>query len=277
MAGATPNDALDAYVAYTEKKIKKPLFARMLSGCFAGYLVGMYAHSTVRIASIFYSPENFLQSQIGTMLYATCFSTAFAVISATSSDLCTSNCAGGTFYLYRSRQGSFAERLANAIRLLGLSFAMNVVGVIIAALSITYLGGSARPDSPLYNYLCYAAEGKVKTPFLDYIFSGTACTICITISVWMQLMSSDSSGKYFAMFFPVLCFVMGGFQHYVANAFTVFAGWILGCNVCLQDILLVCLLPTAIGNIIGGSVVFPGFILPITPEKKTEEATPLYS
>ncbi|MFB8787043.1 formate/nitrite transporter family protein, partial [Pasteurella multocida] len=65
--------------------------------------------------------------------------------------------------------------------------------------------------------------------------------------------------KVVAMYLPVWFFVAAGYEHSIANMFTVQMGMILGANLSVQRYLSHVLLPVLVGNILGGGF-FVGFI-----------------
>jgi formate/nitrite transporter len=71
------------------------------------------------------------------------------------------------------------------------------------------------------------AEHKAHIGAVENITSGFLCNILVAFSVWLSFSAKDATGKIFAMFFPILLFVVSGFQHVVANMFYLTIGYFM--------------------------------------------------
>lgn len=80
-------------------------------------------------------------------------------------------------------------------------------------------------SSGQYNYTSGAlgaftikvALGKVSLSFLPALISGILCNILVCAAVLMASTAKDIAGKSLAIFFPIMAFVISGFEHCVAN------------------------------------------------------------
>ena len=106
------------------------------------------------------------------------------------------------------------------------------------------------------------------------------CNVFVCIAVLMAAASKDISGKVWAIFFPIMAFVVSGYEHCVANMYYIPAGIIAAAEDCYvkaaetaygytasQMELLTWgnfvtknLIPVTLGNIVGG-MVFVGLPL----------------
>ncbi len=84
----------------------------------------------------------------------------------------------------------------------------------------------------------------------------------VCLAVWASMASTSTAGKIFAVYLPVLAFVVCGFEHSVANMYYLSAGLMAGAEygitaagLNIGNALLYCLLPSTIGNIIGGFLI----------------------
>ncbi|KRM32787.1 formate nitrite transporter family protein [Agrilactobacillus composti DSM 18527 = JCM 14202] len=97
------------------------------------------------------------------------------------------------------------------------------------------------------------ATAKLADSPLAMVVSGVGCNILVCMAIFIGAMSKDFFGKIFGIWFPIMIFVVCGFQHVVANAFILAAGVFAGAGFTagqlIQNILLVFL-----GNAIGGSL-----------------------
>lgn len=82
----------------------------------------------------------------------------------------------------------------------------------------------------------------------------------------MAFAADDVAGKIIGLFFPVMIFVLCGFEHCIANMYYISAGimannmYALGAaNLSLTNFLLGNLLPVTLGNIAGGALIGIGY------------------
>ena len=111
------------------------------------------------------------------------------------------------------------------------------------------------------------AVAKVSMTFGDALVRGVLCNFLVCIAVWISFAAKDVAGKIVGLFFPIMVFVLSGFEHSVANMYYVSAGLFAAGNptylaaatadtsvLTWGAMFLKNLLPVTIGNIIGGSV-----------------------
>lgn len=68
------------------------------------------------------------------------------------------------------------------------------------------------------------AQAKVDMDFGRAFISAIACNWMVCMGIWFYFGSKFTSGRILAMWFPVMIFVLIGFQHFVANMFIIPAG-----------------------------------------------------
>ncbi len=79
---------------------------------------------------------------------------------------------------------------------------------------------------------------------------GILCNILVCAAVYIAIRTGDTAGKMFAAYFPVMLFVLCGFEHSIANMYFIPMGQILsGIDI---GLLMNNLIPVTLGNIIGG-------------------------
>ena len=122
-------------------------------------------------------------------------------------------------------------------------------------------------------YAIKVAVGKVGISPLKGITSGILCNILVCIAILMAVAATDIVGKVWAIFFPIMAFVVGGFEHCVANMFYIPVGMMAAQNPVyvakaqeaygltaeqIQGLTILHSLnnfiPVTIGNILGGMV-----------------------
>ena len=102
------------------------------------------------------------------------------------------------------------------------------------------------------------AQAKVAADAGKAVVSGIGCNWLVCMAVWLCYATKSMVGKFFGVWFPIMIFVLIGFQHVVANMFVIPAAiwggapiswWQFGHN----------MLWVYIGNALGGAVFVGGF------------------
>lgn len=145
---------------------------------------------------------------------------------------------------------SWGEMLRNW----GVVWVANLIGSVVLAWLMLQSG--------LYGEAMIAraiaiAEAKVAIPLVEVIIRAIFCNIFVVLAVWMQAGAKDIISKIFAIWFPIMLFVLSGFEHSVANMFFIPMGLFAGADITWGQIFINNIIPVTIGNIIGGAVLVP--------------------
>ena len=103
------------------------------------------------------------------------------------------------------------------------------------------------------------AFNKVELTFSQALIRGILCNILVVLAVWMATGSKDIVSKIFSIWFPIMLFVLAGYEHSVANMFYIPLGKFLGANIKWSEMVIKNLVPVTIGNILGGAIFVCGF------------------
>lgn len=135
----------------------------------------------------------------------------------------------------------------------GVVWVANLVGSVLLALIVVYTG---ILDGDAGTKAMTIAEGKASLDVMTLIGRGILCNILVVLAVWMATSAQDVVSKLFACWFPIMLFVLCGFEHSVANMYFIPAGMLLGAKVTMGQLVknLVCV---TIGNLLGGAVIIP--------------------
>lgn len=143
--------------------------------------------------------------------------------------------------------------LSGILKNWSLVYVANFIGSVVLALAIFHAGiltGDAVSKAVAI------AESKVALTIAEAIIRGILCNIIVVLAVWMATASQDVISKIFACWFPIMLFVLCGFEHSIANMFFIPMGILLGANITIGQ-LISNLLFVTIGNIIGGAILIP--------------------
>ena len=116
------------------------------------------------------------------------------------------------------------------IRTLVIVFFSNMAGAVLIAALVYFSGLLDYTGGALGAFTIKVAYGKATiTPF-KAVCSGILCNILVCMAVLMATAAKDIAGKVWAIFFPICAFVIGGWEHCVANMFYIPAGIIASMN-----------------------------------------------
>lgn len=158
------------------------------------------------------------------------------------------------------------------VRTLALVWLSNLCGAVLIAFLVVNSGQLDYSGGMLGAFTIKVALGKATLPFGRAFFSGILCNILVCIAVLMASAAKDAAGKILGIIFPIFAFVIGGYEHCVANMYYIPAGIMAlgneayaakamelygytaeqlgGLN--LTSFFVTNLLPVTLGNIVGG-------------------------
>ena len=134
-----------------------------------------------------------------------------------------------------------------------LVYIANFIGSTLLAVAIFY-AGTFNGDAS--NKVISIAQSKSTLTILEALIRGILCNMIVVLAVWMATAAQDIISKIFACWFPIMLFVLCGFEHSVANMFFIPMGMLLGANVTIGQ-LITNLIVVTIGNMIGGAILIP--------------------
>ena len=134
-----------------------------------------------------------------------------------------------------------------------LVYVANLIGSLLLAI-LLYYSGILNGDSAIK--AISIAESKVNIIFYQAFIRGVLCNIVVVLAVWMATGAQDIISKIFACWFPIMLFVVCGFEHSVANMFFIPMGMMLGADISILQLILNLIFVT-LGNLLGGAVFVP--------------------
>ena len=258
----TPAQVFEANMKAGEGKVQLPLLKCILLGIMAGAFIA-FGGATSSAAI-----HNISNQGIAKALAGAIFPVGLMMIVFVGGELFTGDCL--------MIAGTIDKRFSvlQMIRTLVVVWFSNMAGAIIISILVYYSGLLDYTSGALGAFTIKVAYGKCTiTPF-KAICSGILCNILVCIAVLMATAAKDIAGKVWAIFFPICAFVVGGWEHCVANMFYIQAGIIAATNdtyVARAEELygitaaqisanvniggfISNLIPVTIGNILGGMV-----------------------
>lgn len=239
-----PDEIARVAVSVGESKAKLPIFKMILLGMLAGAFIALAGVGAT-----------FGNVYVGKLAGACIFPAGLAMVVVAGSELFTGN--NLMVMALLDRKIGWKGLLKNWF----FVFLGNLIGAVAVA-GIVVLSGVFDNISET---VIATASAKVNLGFGEAILRGVLCNFLVCIAVWMAFGAQSVAGKIAAVFFPIMVFVLCGFEHSVANMFYVPAGifetMVNGNAVTGLDVggfLLNNLLPVTIGNIIGGALLVGG-------------------
>jgi formate/nitrite transporter len=158
------------------------------------------------------------------------------------------------------------------------SYLGNFIGSVFVAYFLIYLPDVFSLD-PWNTYVKNVALKKIELGWGVNVLRAVGCNWLVCLAVWLSAGAHDIGGKILAIWFPIMAFVTLGFEHVIANMYFVPLGLMYGVDKTFWEYIGLSLIPSTIGNIIGGSLMVGGIYFYIyvlddhlAEEKKKEQA-----
>lgn len=214
----SPAEIIEGNIKGGETKVSLPLGKMILLGIMAGAFIalGGATSSTAAHAISDVGLSRFVAGAI--------FPVGLMIIVFVGGELFTGNCL--------TVMGVLDKRfkVSACVRDLIIIWLSNLVGALIIDLLVFYSGNFDYSGGLLGAYAIKVAVGKTSISVVKAITSGILCNILVCIAILMAAAATDIAGKVWAIFFPILAFVVGGFEHCVANMFYIPAGMLAATN-----------------------------------------------
>ena len=263
-----PQQIVEANMHTAVNKTKTPLFKLILLGIFAGmFIAGGGAASSVAM-------HNLPNVGVARLLGGCIFPVGLMMIILIGGELFTGDCL--------MIMGCVHKKISvfSMIKVLFIVYLANLVGAVIIAFLVFYSGQFNYTGGLLGAYTIKTAVGKLNMSFGSALSSGILCNIFVCSAVLMAAAAKDVVGKVWAVFFPIMAFVVSGYEHCVANMYYIPAGiFALKNEVYMEkaiteygytteqlsvvnwsNFLIKSAIPVTLGNMLGG-MVFVGLIL----------------
>lgn len=276
----TPQQIVTANIRASAGKTQLPLLRMVLLGIFAGIFIACGASaSSVAMHAI---------PNVGlARLVAGCiFPVGLMMIVFVGGELFTGDC----LMIMGCLHGSYSLR--SMLRVLTVVFVSNFLGAALLAVLVSSSSQFGFSGGLLGAFTIKVALGKVTMSFSSAFVSGILCNLFVCIAVLMAAAAKDIAGKVWAIFFPIMAFVVSGYEHCVANMYYIPAGIFAAANdtyvqaamyqygysaaqlesLNWMNFLVKNLIPVTLGNIVGGMILVGLPLYLIHREKlRTEE------
>ena len=271
----SPLEIARNYIEIGIHKVKLSAFKMLVLGMFAGMFIGFAGiASTVGAVTV----EN---PSLARIVSACLFPAGMAMVLVAGSELFTGN--NLIIIALLEKKIKLHEMLKNWF----FVFVGNFLGASLVAVLVVYGHTPDLFSGRLAESMVKNAVGRVSLSFPDAFIRGILCNILVCIAVWAAFAAKKVSGKLLMSFWPVMLFVLCGFEHSIADIYFCMAGIftageyeIAAEGLSVGSFLLKNLLPVTLGNIVGGAGIVgigywamylrhtPGYVLPIEAEQE---------
>ncbi|OGS20583.1 MAG: hypothetical protein A3J83_02760 [Elusimicrobia bacterium RIFOXYA2_FULL_40_6] len=242
-----PKEISQSLIAIGEKKATASVKALFIFGILAGIYISFGA-----IAATVISSGGTLDPGISKFLAGSVFSVGLMLVLIPGAELFTGNILMAIGLI--DRRFSTLKLLRNWI----LVYLGNFLGALFMVWLIYYSGlmgqGTFVNDSG--QAAIAIADSKISLTFFQAFSRGVLCNMLVCLAVIMCIASKTVEGKIFGIYFPIMTFILCGFEHSIANMYLIPAGLALKGELWLRFLdIFKNLIPVTIGNIIGGLVI----------------------
>lgn len=255
----TPLEVANVTIVTGVKKARLASSQMLLLGIFAGMFIGFGAHADITVM------QTLGKFDIGfaKFLGAVVFPVGLMLVLMAGAELFTGNNLMTLALL--DKKIIVKQMLKNW----GLVYIGNFIGSVILAWLLKRSG--LYVAQAMMTKAIGIAEAKMSLDFGDAFIRGVLCNMLVVLAVWFATASKDVVGKIFAIWFPIMLFVLSGFEHCIANMFFIPLGKFVGLDITWTTIWIKNLIPITLGNIVGGSIIVPivyylCYILPYSKE-----------
>ena len=254
----SPAEVAKNYIAIGKDKVNKPIAKMLLLAIIAGVFIGIggIASSTAGVS--------ITTPSVAKLVAAVIFPGGLTMVLLAGSELFTGN--NLLVIPLLEKEITAKGLLKNWI----VVYVGNFIGSILIALAVVYSHTISAFNNGLAVSVVSTAAAKCTLSFGDAFIRGILCNFLVCIAVWISFAAKDVAGKILGLFFPIVMFVVSGFEHCVANMYYISAGLFAKAvpayaqaavdagieisNITWGNLFFVNLLPVTLGNIIGGAV-----------------------
>ncbi len=207
-----PEEVIRGNINAGVAKAERPLGQMILMGIMAGAFIALGgACSNVAVHGI-------TDVGLSRTLAGAIFPVGLMLIVLVGGELFTGNCLIAMAVL------DGKTTLAKMLKNLAVVYCSNLAGALLIDVLILLSGQLNYSGGGLGAYTIKVALAKVTIQPGAAVASGILCNMLVCLAILMAGAAKDVAGKVWAIFFPICAFVIGGFEHCVANMFYIPAG-----------------------------------------------------
>lgn len=262
MSDYTPTNApaqvTELMLAGMTGKSKLPVVKMFLLGILAGAFIAFGAEASSLAA------HNVTQVGIQRLIMGCVFPVGLIMVVLLGTELFTGNC------MMIAAVADKRVKLAMLLRNWVVVYLGNLVGAALIVLLVSATGQLGYSSNGLAVLTIKIAAAKTGLSFGAAFAGGILCNVLVCVAVLLAMASKSIIGKIMGIWFPIMAFVLSGFEHSVANMYYIPAGIFAsmnpayaaaaqeaGVNMANLNALgfLGNIVPVTLGNIVGGAAI----------------------
>lgn len=244
---------IEVFVNGGIQKAKQRLDCQVIKSFLAGTMVSFGCLLMVTVGGGSLPVITYLGPGVHKLLQAFVFPVGLVLIVITGADIFTGNVTVFTISTLHKKTTWIELALCWTV-----SFFGNLLGCIFVQYILVYFAGLLI-NEPYRSFVMQIAETKGKIRWHEMFLRGIGGNWLVCLALWLAASSHDLHSKILGIYLPISLFIAVGYEHCVANMFTVQMGMILGANLSIGKYISHVLIPVTLGNVIGGAF-FVGLI-----------------
>lgn len=234
------NELVEYLIHKSEIKINRKFIKIVLLAFMAGAMIALGSVGNIVASANLYKIDQGFAKFIG----ASVFPVGLIVIVLLGYDLYTSSCMG-IVSVFDGKE-KFSKYLINILVVLFFNF---IGCLFIAYISVRTHTLSQEGKELLFNM----AKHKVHASSYEIFLKGILCNVLVCAATIISYGTKDSIGKIFGVWFPIMLFIILGYDHIVANMFYLPTAYMLKSGISIIEILHNFLF-AGLGNLVGGAL-----------------------
>ena len=237
-----PKEVTEYVVDLGKQKIEKKLGTLIVQGIMAGMFISFGAVAFINILS------KTSDAGLGLFLASAVFPVGIIAILILGFELVTGN--------VLAMMGVYGKRyrLGKVAKMLGIVWVANLIGALSIALAVDSAGMVAPHTAEVLNAM---VEDKVGMGYWQMTIRGVLCNMLVCSGVMMAYTAKDTISKMFALWLPIVVFIICKAEHIVANMFYLPTAYLSGADISILDIIYSFIF-VSIGNFVGGAIIIGG-------------------
>lgn len=259
---SSPEEIAEYYAELGVKKANAKLLNLVILSIFGSAIIGLASASANTAIS---TVDN---ASLAKLLSALIFPAGLSMVLFTSTELFSSGCVVSISVM------SGKLSLLKLLKYWFIIYIGNLVGGVLVAYLINVSTQLNLFDKALALITIKTAYKKLSFTFTEAVLMGTLCNFLVCVAVFIAAAGKNITEKIAGLYFPILLFVLAGYEHSVANMYYIPAGIIAAQNpefaamateygiavekLNFSNFFINNLLPVTIGNAIGGALLVSG-------------------
>lgn len=244
----SPLEIARNYVEVGIHKTNLSAFKMIILGFFAGMFIGFAGIASTTASS------TIAAASVAKLTGALVFPAGMAMVLIAGSELFTGN--NLIIIAVLEKKVSVLKMLKNWL----FVYLGNFAGAAFVAVMVVYGNTPNLFGGALAGAIVSAGAARTSLTVCEAFIRGILCNILVCIAVWMSFAAKKVSGKLMTSFWPVMVFVLCGFEHSIADMYFGTAALLTSARFGIAaegltwfNFIFKALLPITLGNIVGGA------------------------